>query len=69
MKEDFYKIDWDKVIHENDNNINDAFNSFYKTLTEILDHHAPLIKITKKNILTFETLDKERNPISHVEKR
>ena len=48
MKEDFFKIDWDKVIHENDNNINDAFNSFYKTLTEILDHHAPLIKITKK---------------------
>ena len=47
MKEDFYKTDWDKVIHENDNT-NDAFNSFYKTLTEILDHHAPLIKITKK---------------------
>ena len=23
-------------------------NSFYKTLTEILDHQAPLIKITKK---------------------
>ena len=42
------KINWDKVIHKNDNNLNDAFNSFYKTLTEILDHHAPLIKITKK---------------------
>ena len=28
--------------------MNDAFNSFYKTPTEILDHHAPLIKITKK---------------------
>ena len=34
---------------ESDNNINDAFNNFYETLTEILDHHAPfLIKITKK---------------------
>ena len=42
-KEDFYKMDWDKVINENDNNINDAFNGFYKTLTEILDHHAHLI--------------------------
>ena len=30
------------------NNINDTFNSFYKTLTEILDQHAPLIKIIKK---------------------
>ena len=48
LKEDFYKVDWDKVILENDNNINDAFNGFYKTLTEILDYHAPLIKITKK---------------------
>ena len=36
-----------KVIHENDNNINDTFNGFYKTLTEILDHHAPLTKITE----------------------
>ena len=48
LKNDFYKIDWDKVIHENYNNINDVFNGFYKTLTEILDHHAPLTKITKK---------------------
>ena len=41
-------MDWNKVIHENDNNINDAFNSSYKTLTKILGHHVPLIKITKK---------------------
>ena len=48
LKKDFYKTNWDKVIHENDNNINDTFNSFYKTLTEVLDHHAPLIKVTQK---------------------
>ena len=49
LKENFCKISWDKVIHKNDNNINGAFiNSFYKTLTEILDHCALLIKITKK---------------------
>ena len=48
LKEDFYKVDWIKVILENDNNINNPFNDFYKTLTEILDHHAPLIKIAKK---------------------
>ena len=67
LKKDFYKIDWDKVVHENDNNINGTFNSFYKTLTEILDHHAPLMKITK--IEQTLHLDKQRNPISHVEKR
>ena len=67
LKEGFYKIDWDKVIHENDNSINDAFNSSYKTLTEILDHHAPLIKITKnERNLTLETFDKQRYPVSPV---
>ena len=48
MKEYFYKINWEKVIHENDNNINDVLNGFYKTLTEIVDHHVLLTKITKK---------------------
>ena len=48
LKEDFFKVDWDKVILENDSNINDPFNDFYKTLPEILDHHAALIKIIKK---------------------
>ena len=48
MKEYFYKINWEKVIHENDNNINDVLNGFYKTLTEIEDHHVLLTKITKK---------------------
>ena len=48
LKEKFHKNDWDKVILENDNNINEALNSFYKTFIEILDHHAPLIKITEK---------------------
>ena len=67
LKEDFYKIDWDKVIHENDNSINDAFNSSYKTLTEILDHHAPFIKITKnERNLTLETFDKQGYPVSPV---
>ena len=48
LKEDFGKIDWNKVIHENGNNVNDAFGRFYKNLTEILNHHVPLTKITKK---------------------
>ena len=47
LKEGIYKIDGAKVIHDNDN-VNYAFNSFYRTLTKILDHHTPLIKITQK---------------------
>ena len=46
LKEYYYKIDWREVIRENDNNINNAFNSFYKVLTEVLDYYAPLTKIT-----------------------
>ena len=48
LKEYYYKIDWREVIRENDNNINNVFNSFYKVLTEVLDYHAPLTKIATK---------------------
>ena len=48
LKEDFQKINWDKVTHKNDKNINGGFNSFYKTLAEVIHTHAPLIKITIK---------------------
>ena len=59
MKVDFYKIDQEKVIHENDDNINDFLNSFYKTLTETPDHHFPSTKKTKTiTNSTLQTLDK-----------
>ena len=48
LKEYYYKIDWREVIRENDNNINNVFNSFYKVLAEVLDYHAPLTKIATK---------------------
>ena len=48
LKEYYDKIDWREVIRENDNNINNAFNSFYKVLTEVLNYHASLTKITTK---------------------
>ena len=48
LKEDFQKINWDKVTHKNDKNINGGFNSFYKTLAEVIHTHVPLIKITIK---------------------
>ena len=49
LNKDFCKIDQSKVIHENDNNTNGTFNSFFKTCTNFLDHHAPLTKITKED--------------------
>ena len=48
LKEDFGKIDWINEILKNGNDINEIFDIFYKTLSEIVDHHAPLTKVTKK---------------------
>ena len=41
-------IDWINEILKNGNDINEIFDIFYKTLSEIVDRHAPLTKVTKK---------------------
>ena len=48
LKEDLRKIDWINEILKNGNDINEIFDIFYKTLSEIVDRHAPLTKVTKK---------------------
>ena len=48
LKEDLCKIDWVNEILKNGNDINEIFDTFYKTLSEIVDRHAPLTKVTKK---------------------
>ena len=42
------KIDWINEILKNGNDINEIFDIFYKTFSEIVDHHGPLTKVTKK---------------------
>ena len=39
LKEDFGKIDWINEILKNGNDINEIFDIFYKTLSEIVDRH------------------------------
>ena len=48
LKEDLHKIDWINEILKNGNDINEIFDIFYKTFSEIVDHHVPLTKVTKK---------------------
>ena len=48
LKEDLRKIDWINEILKNGNDINEIFDIFYKTISEIVDRHAPLTKVTKK---------------------
>ena len=48
LKEHLRKIDWINEIWKNGNDINEISETFYKTLNEIVDRHAPLAKVTKK---------------------
>ena len=48
LKEDLCKIVLINKIFKNGNNINEIFDIIYKTLSEIVDRHAPLTKVTKK---------------------
>ena len=48
LKEDLRKIGWVNEILKNSNDINEIFDTFYKTLCEIVDLHAPLTKVAKK---------------------
>ena len=47
-KKDLHKIDWINEIFKNDNYINEIFDIFHKTLSEIVDRPAPSTKVTKK---------------------
>ena len=48
LKEDLLKIDWINEILKNGDGIKEIFATFYKSLNEIVDRHAPLTKATKK---------------------
>ena len=48
LKDYLRKIDWVNEILKNGNDTNEIFDTFYKTLSEIVDRHAPLTKVTKK---------------------
>ena len=48
LKEDLCKIDWNIEILKSGTDINEMFDIFYKTLSEIVDRHGPLTRVTKK---------------------
>ena len=52
-------------ILKNSNYINQIFDIFYETLTEIVDHHAPLAKVTKKE-RTLQSKPWINNEIKHL---
>ena len=42
------KIDWINEILKNGNDINEIFDIFYKTLSEIVDRYVPLTRVINK---------------------
>ena len=65
LREDLRKIDWINEILKNSNYINEIFDIFYKTLSEIVDHHGPLTKATKKE-RTLQSKPWVNKEIKHV---
>ena len=60
LKEDLHKIDWINEILKN-NDINEIFDIFYKTLSEIVDRYVRLTKVTKRErtLLSKPWINKE----------
>ena len=48
LKEDLRKIESFNEVLKNGNDINEIFNIFYETPSEIVDSHAPLTKAIEK---------------------
>ena len=48
------QVDWRNIINHNIMDINNNFNNFFKTLETLLDVHAPLKKLTRKEY-TFKS--------------
>ena len=52
------KNDWIDEILKNVNNINEIFYIFYKTLSEIVDRHLALMKVTRQSF-AVETMENQ----------
>ena len=48
FKNEFYSIDWDKVIMVEKSDPDHAFNGFYRKMMELVENNVPRKKITKK---------------------
>ena len=53
LKKDLTTTDWDNEIYKHRENMQIVFSIFYKTLSEIVDLHVLLTRITK-NELTLQ---------------
>lgn len=50
---DYFEIDWDKSLNLNKGDINSSFDVFVKNVERLLDVHAPMRKLTKKETKTL----------------
>ena len=50
---DYLNIDWDELLKLQDGNINNSYNVFHTTFSELIDKHVPLKKLTRKQVKTL----------------
>ena len=46
--QDFEKINWNQVLQLNQNNVNITFENYLNTVNTLINSHAPLKKLNKK---------------------
>ena len=46
--EDFEKINWNQVLQLNQDNVNITFKTYLNTVNTLINYHAPLKKLNKK---------------------
>ena len=50
FESDLKNINWDLILKTNNNNVDNSFEEFFTTFNAILDRHAPIKKLSKKEI-------------------
>jgi len=53
---DYFSYDWENIVNNNDNNVDNSFNKFYNQLTELINKHIPFKKLNKKQRQRFHKL-------------
>ena len=53
---DLEKVNWDNTLNVSEGNVDKSFLNFYNKITDILDKHVPIIKLSLKGMKSINKL-------------
>ena len=53
---DLEKVNWDNILNVSEGNVDKSFLNFYNKITDILDKHVPIIKLSLKGMKSINKL-------------